>query len=173
MRKNARLHRTGLRSPTGWLAIALAWFLAAKALAQPVPVAGDLQQLGAAVRADGTPLVLVVWAHDCPYCRVLDEQILRPIQASGELTGRVLLRRVDIDGGRLVDFDGRAVGAGALIDRYRARLTPTVLFLDGEGRELTERLVGINSVDFYPAYLDRAIETAVRVLREGGLKPRP
>jgi thioredoxin-related protein len=138
------------------------------ARAQPsVADAGDLQRLGATVRAESTPLVLVIWAHDCPYCGVLEKQVLQPLLASGELDGRGLLRRIDLEGELLRDFDGRQVSGWSFAGRYRARLTPTVLFLDAEGNELAERLVGINSVDFYPAYLDRAIDAAGARLRAG------
>jgi hypothetical protein len=60
----------------------------------------------------------------------------------------------------LRDFDGQSVAPDALASRYRTRLTPTVLFLDDRGRELTERIIGINTVDFYGYYLDAAIDAA-------------
>lgn len=163
-----RPHLSGLR-----LGLVLLWLATAGAYAEPVPAADDLQQLAAAIRADGTPLVLVVWAHDCPYCRVLDEQILRPLQASNELAGRALLRRLDIDSGSVRDFEGRRVDTWDFAERYRALLTPTVLFLDAEGNELAERMVGINNVDFYPAYLDRAIAQARERLQDGAVNRRP
>lgn len=148
-----------------WLG-ALLLFACGLATAQPqLPEAADLQQLAGEIRARGLPLVLVVSAHDCPYCRVLDEQILRPLQASGDLAGRALLRMIDLDGAAVRDFDGQPVDGWSFAGRYRARLTPTVLFLDADGNELTERLVGISNVDFYPAYLDRAIDAAGARLR--------
>jgi thioredoxin-related protein len=153
--------------------LVLLWFMTAGAGADPVPAADDLQLLAATIRAEGLPLVLVVWAHDCPYCRVLDEQILRPLQASNELAGRALLRRLDLDGNSVRDFQGQRVDSWDFAERYRAVLTPTVLFLDAEGRELTERMVGINNVDFYPAYLDQAIARAGQRLREDALNRRP
>lgn len=159
-----------------WLLGALLLVTCPLATAQePIPDAEDLQRLGAKIRNDGTPLVLVVWADDCPYCRVLDEQILRPLQASGELAGRALLRKLDLDGAGLRDFEGLHVDGWSFADRYRAQLTPTVLFLDADGNELAERMVGINSVDFYPAYLDRAIDAAGKRLRAGDppFSPRP
>jgi thioredoxin-related protein len=155
------------------LGLVLLWLVAVGAYAEPVPDADDLQQLATTIRNEGTPLVLVVWAHDCPYCRVLDEQILQPLQASDELTGRALLRRLDIDGGSVRDFQGRRVASWDFAERYRALLTPTVLFLDADGNELAERMVGINSVDFYPAYLDQAIAKAQRKLRDEPVNRRP
>jgi hypothetical protein len=38
--------------------------------------------------------------------------------------------------------------------------TPTLLFLDNKGEELTSRLVGYHSEDFYWYYFDEAIEIA-------------
>ena len=173
MDRAGRRHRAGIRLLNVWLAGLL--LCAGAAAANPVPAADDLQRLGAEVRATATPLVLVVWAHDCPYCAVLDREILRPLQASGELEGRALLRRLDLDTHSLRDFAGMPVSAWEFAGRYRARVTPTVLFLDAEGNELTERLVGINAVDLYPAYLDRAIELATRALRgtPAEVRPRP
>ena len=153
----------------GWLLL-----VAAGAGAQPaVPGVDDLQRLAGTIRAEHTPLVLVVWAHDCPYCRVLDEKILRPLQASGELEGRALLRRLELDGPDVRDFDGRLVTSREFADRYDAWFTPTVLFLDADGTELAERMVGLSNVDFYPAYLEQAIDRAVARLAPERLTPRP
>ena len=166
-------HRRARSGLAAWFGLALLLLGTAGARAEPVADAEDLQRLGATVRAEGTPLVLVVWAHDCPYCKVLDEQILRPLQASGELVGRAMLRKLDIDSGSVRDFQGRSVDTWDFAEGYRALLTPTVLFLDADGNELAQRMVGINNVDFYPAYLDQAIARAVARLRDGSLNRRP
>ena len=64
----------------------------------------------------------------------------------------------------LVSWDEMLTAGAAAPDelarRYGARLTPTVLFLDGRGRELTKPMIGINTVEFYGYYLDAAIDTA-------------
>jgi hypothetical protein len=39
-------------------------------------------------------------------------------------------------------------------------LTPTLLFLGSDGIELSERLVGIWSEDFYGAFIDNRIDEA-------------
>ena len=56
------------------------------------------------------------------------------------------------------DFAGQA--GAALAARWQARFTPTVLFLDAQGRELAGRLVGVAVPDFYGAYLDQALAEA-------------
>ncbi|HEY5789606.1 MAG TPA: hypothetical protein VIX81_03225, partial [Gammaproteobacteria bacterium] len=77
-----------------------------------------------------------------------------------EYRERALLVQLDINAGHLRDFSGQASSGQQLADRYRVEVTPTVLLLGPDGTELAPRLVGINSVDFYPAYLDAALEEA-------------
>jgi thioredoxin-related protein len=117
--------------------------------------------LGDRARTGRLPILLLISRSDCPYCELLKHEILRPMLISGDYDGRVLIRELLIDSELPVrDFDGRAVVPDALAKRYRARLTPTVLFLDDRGRELAERIIGINTVDFYGYYLDAAIDEA-------------
>lgn len=40
-----------------------------------------------------------------------------------------------------------------------------MLFLDPQGRELTDRMVGINTLEFYGGYLDQNIDTALSRVR--------
>jgi hypothetical protein len=44
--------------------------------------------------------------------------------------------------------------------RYGVSLTPTLLFLNADGIELSERLIGIWSEDFYGGFIDSRIDTA-------------
>lgn len=146
------------------VAVVLSALLAAAhshAVSAVVSHAENLAALGDRARSGHVPILLVVSQADCPYCKLLKREILEPMLVSGEYDGRVLIRELLIDSERPVrDFEGRAVPPDQLARRYRARLTPTVLFLDYRGRELTERMVGINTVEFYGYYLDAAIDTA-------------
>ncbi len=138
-------------------------FLALQVQAVPglVSQVENFAALGDRARAGRLPILLLVSQSDCPYCELLKREILRPMLISGDYDGRVLIRELLIDSELPVrDFDGRAVVPDALAKRYRVRLTPTVLFLDDRGREVAERIVGINTVDFYAYYLDAAIDAA-------------
>lgn len=131
------------------------------AVSAAVSYAENLVALGDRARSGHMPILLVVSQADCPYCERLKREILEPMLVSGEYEGRVLIRELLIDSELPVrDFQGQAVSPDELARRYRARLTPTLLFLDYRGRELTERMVGINTLDFYGYYLDAAIDTA-------------
>jgi hypothetical protein len=43
---------------------------------------------------------------------------------------------------------------------WKARFAPTVLFLDAQGREIAERLVGVTLIEFYDQYLWQRIGQA-------------
>ena len=121
-------------------------------------------------RERGLPILMVVSQHHCPFCDLLREEVLLPMVRSGDYVDRVILRELFLDGEQqLRDFDGRSVGPEALADRYRTFLTPTLLFLDPRGKELTDRILGINTVEFYGYYLDASIlEAYTRLNARGG-----
>ena len=113
------------------------------------------------------PLLLIFSQHDCPFCAKLRREIINPMLISGDYADRALVRELMIDDhGQITDFDGAAVAPREVFDRYGLAVTPTVLLLDRHGRELAERQVGINTVDYYFYYLDRAIDTALATLRD-------
>ena len=60
----------------------------------------------------------------------------------------------------LVDFDGRSMSTSEFASRYGVSLTPTLLFLNSEGEEMSEKLVGIWSEDFYGGFIDNRIDEA-------------
>lgn len=144
------------------LATGLALLIAAPLAAAPgVQTVADLAALGERARAERVPILLVVSRSDCPYCKLLREEILDPMLLSGEYTGRILLRELFLDSFAPVrDFQGEAVAPQDLAGRYGAGFTPTVLFLDDRGRELAEPLIGINTLEYYGYYLDASIAKA-------------
>ena len=150
----------------GLALVALLTAIQVQALSAGVSHAENFAALGDRARSGHMPILLVVSQEDCPYCELLKREILEPMLISGEYDGRVLIRELLIDSALPVrDFDGQAITPDALAQRYRARLTPTVLFLDDRGRELTKPMIGINTVDFYGYYLDAAIDAARARLR--------
>ena len=47
---------------------------------------------------------------------------------------------------------------------YKVRLFPTVILIDGSGRLLADPLVGFTVPDFYAAYLEARVATAIEKL---------
>lgn len=111
----------------------------------------------------GMPILVEFALAGCPYCRVAEEDFLKPMIRSGDYEDKVLIRRLRMDrSGSLVDFDGREISARDLAARYGVRIAPTVVVLGPDGQVLSDPVVGLKTVDFYGGYLDRAIRQAVQ-----------
>ena len=102
------------------------------------------------------PLVVMVSLHGCPFCKVVRENYLHPLLASG-----LQVVQIDMRNSRaLVDFDGTALTQDAWVKKQGIKLAPTVLFYGAQGREVATRLKGAYLPDFYGAYLDEQLAVA-------------
>lgn len=135
--------------------------------ASPLKEVDNFASLGADASARKLPIVLAIVAEDCPYCVQLEREFLKPMMISGDYEGkRALVRTLHLDRySKLEDFSGKSSFARDIADHYNVFVTPTLLFLGGDGEELAERMIGINSVDFYGAYLDAGIDRSLKQLR--------
>ena len=116
----------------------------------------DFDNLKHQARNHGKVILLEISAPYCRYCRILEEEILKPMIRSGDYTEQVLIRRLDIDIDSILDNEKQATEN--LARRYGIWITPTLLFLDGHGNEVSKRILGVNSLDYYGAYVDAALE---------------
>jgi len=131
-----------------------------------VPVADNLHQDGRQALARQLPILLAFSADDCSYCELLEQDFLQPMLLSGEYEDSIIIRKLILDNGSSVmDFNGQQIAATRLSDHYRVFVTPTILFVDGNGRELAERMVGINTPELFGGYLDACVETALASIR--------
>ncbi|MGD2171577.1 MAG: thioredoxin fold domain-containing protein [Gammaproteobacteria bacterium] len=164
------------RNPTGnnpvfaglrWLA--LLPLLATAGFASTADENGDAMVPAADLRVDariarerGLVLMLEFSSADCAYCRKLEALFLLPMQRNPGYDDKVLIRSVSLDAYQtLIDFEGHTVDTREFAARYGASLTPTLVFLGPDGRELSEKLVGIWSEDFYGEFIDNRIDTAL------------
>jgi len=126
----------------------------------------DFQQLAVEMKARSVALVLEFHADECPYCRMLEEEFLKPMLRNPEYAKKVLIRKVKIDSHvDIIDFSGAKIQVGEFSRRYGAILTPTLVFLDSDGREVAERIVGINTPELFGGYVDMAINRALMSIR--------
>lgn len=134
-----------------------------------LPLSQDLAADAALAAQGGLPLVLLVSQHDCGYCLQLKEWILLPTIRSRSYRGRVLFREVLMEAGReLRDLQGRPGTGAALAQEYGVSITPTLLFLAPDGRELAKRMVGLSGTqDLMFAYLDETLEQAIAAMMAG------
>jgi thioredoxin-related protein len=106
-------------------------------------------------------LVIEFAAEDCGYCRKLEDLFLLPMQRNAEYGDKILLRTVSLsEFDSLIDFDGRSVTTAEFAAQYDVALTPTLVFLNADGVEMSEKLVGIWSEDFFGSFIDNRIDEA-------------
>jgi thioredoxin-related protein len=125
----------------------------------------NFQQLSKEMKEKNLGLVLMLHAEHCPYCALMENEILSPMIKSGEYDKRILIRKLQIDEARdVIDFSGKTVEPSDISGRYKAFLTPTLVFLDHQGNERIKQMVGINTVEMFGAYLDIEIDKLTQEL---------
>ncbi len=130
-------------------------------------MAQDLHRDGEGARAARLPILIAFSAIECSYCDLLEEEFLEPMLLSGDYTDKIIIRKLVLDNGSHVrDFSGHSLEAAQLAHAYRVFVTPTILFVDADGRELAERMRGINTIEMFGGYLDGCIDTALLMVRE-------
>jgi thioredoxin-related protein len=147
--------------------------LASMAVQQPVlaaggviPVAANLAESAKMAQQQGLPTIVYVSRDACPYCRTLTDSILGPMYAAGKFRDRAVLIELSLDKvGSLTGFDGQPITAEEFAQQYKAQITPTLLFLDAGGREISKRRIGISNLELYSQYLQRSIDAALTVTR--------
>ncbi len=131
-----------------------------------VQATDDLAKIAALSTRRSLPVLIAFTSSTCGYCEILQDAVLKPMLVSGDYDNKVIIRKVVIDEVLdVVDFDGRTVPISEFTGRYKVFVTPTVLFLDNRGRELSKRMIGINTVDYYTADMDKAIEQSIKKFR--------
>jgi thioredoxin-related protein len=128
--------------------------------------AGDLLQLGTIAKQKRIPILLMVSQEHCEFCELMKQEVLNPMLLSGEYSDKVLMRELLIDPGEQVtNFAGQQQSAQAFSSGYKVWVTPTLLFLDPQGEETAERILGINTVDYLLFYVEDAIDTATPMIK--------
>lgn len=115
------------------------------------------------VRASDERLVILIeFASDsCEYCRLLEEEFLKPMLIDRDYSEKVIIRSVSLDDHRAFrGFNGELTTADLFSSKYDIKVTPTMVFLNANGDELSDKLVGIWSVDFFGGFIDQRIDIA-------------
>ena len=122
----------------------------------------NLESLGKTSHQTGLPILLMFGAAWCEYCQELIDQVFEPIARGGNYDGKVvLLRHVGVDEQKPIPgFDGKLLKKSEWAYQLNADLTPTVLFLDGTGKEVAPRIVGITNTHLYAGLIHERLNVA-------------
>ncbi len=125
----------------------------------------DLKALGKRISDTRKPLLLMFSQHHCPFCKKLKSEVLEPMLKNPKYRQRIFMRELMIDfGSNLTDFKGKPTTGIDLFELYGMVVTPTIILVDGAGKEIAKRQNGVNTVEMYGWYLDQAIDDAVSSL---------
>jgi len=123
--------------------------------------ASDLSQDAKLASVGNRVLMIEFSSEDCGYCRLLEDEFLKPMLRNSEYGKKVVIRYISLsDNDSLIDFEGKTVSADEIATKYGVFVTPTLLFLDENGLEVSDKLIGIWSVDFYGGFIDERIDSA-------------
>jgi len=144
----------------------LSGLLPASLVVAEVAVVRDFQQEAKLAQQRRLPLLITFSTAECNYCDLLEEEFLEPMLLGHYYKDRVLIRKLELDGDDVRGFAGEWLTPSAFARIYGVRVTPTMLFLDPYGKELSERMIGIATPELFGGYLDEAIEEALAKLKQ-------
>jgi thioredoxin-related protein len=130
-----------------------------------LPVPASLQAAARLAHAKGEPLVVMVTLKGCTFCDVVRNHYLGPMHHRGEVFAVQvnMLDRKSV----LQDVRGHSTTPYDQARAWKARIAPTLLFLDHQGNEVAERLEGMGLADFYGPYLQARLDASRRKIRAG------
>jgi len=126
----------------------------------------NFQKLAKEMKTKKMGLVMMLHAEHCPFCELMEEEILSPMIRSGEYEEKVFIRKLQVDvSDDVIDFKGNKTTASDLAGVYDSQLTPTLIFLNHVGEEKAVKLIGINSLDYFGVSVDQQIEELLEKIR--------
>jgi thioredoxin-related protein len=128
-----------------------------------LPLPSDLRQHASAAQTRGEPLVLMVSLPGCPWCELLRRNYFLPMRTEGLPVFEFM---VNDRHNMLQDFQGQRTSPEALSRRFKIQTTPTVLFFNAMGQEISPRIEGVASADFIGAVIDEQLMLARQHLKK-------
>ena len=133
---------------------------------EALTLAEDLAATAVEAGKRRVPVMIVFTEATCPYCARAKRDYLAPMQSQGPFADKMIVREVDVASERrLRDFAGRLTTHSEYARRMQVRLVPTVLVVDTRGEPVADPIVGLLAPDFYPLYLEQAVEAGLLKLR--------
>jgi len=132
---------------------------------QKIQLAEDWQIISQHADTTNLPIVVLLERSDCSYCEVVRNEFLNPLSRSERYKEKIVFARISLDQGQqLINRSGELTSTEQFAKHYGSNFTPTVLFLDGQGNQLADMLVGMSGRDYYGYYLEQAMDKALASL---------
>lgn len=128
-----------------------------------IPKLDNLQEVAKSAGLLGVPILVEFSTPWCRYCEALERQILEPLMQDEKYRDTILLVKLEVDTfSTITGFDGKPYRSDQISRMYDVDLYPTLVFFDANGREISQRIVGITVLEFVAGELNNAIERAVQ-----------
>ncbi len=138
----------------------------ANSVKQEVQLVTDWQELSVKALEQNLPIVMLVEISSCRFCKTVRNEFLNPLSISKRYQDKVIFSRISLDSGQtIIGIDGNITDTHSFCANYEAVFTPTIVFMDGRGEQLTKNIVGISSNDYFGYYLEKEIEKSIASLQ--------
>lgn len=127
----------------------------------PIPELGSFMQVADAARAKRVPILVEFSTPWCRYCTALEEDVLKPLMLNGKYKDQIIIRKLEVNSySSVTGFDGKQYSSDEISRMYQVDLYPTLVFFDADGREVSQRIVGITVLEYVSGRLEKAIDRA-------------
>lgn len=134
--------------------------------ANDLPPAADLRAEATQAALLGGPLVVLYSRRDCKYCETVKRDYLKPLASQPRYRDKLLVRQINQDSDLpLFDFRGEKTTHARFAASEKIKLVPVVAFYGPNGQRLAESIVGARLPDFYPSYLETAVEQSIAAIK--------
>jgi thioredoxin-related protein len=125
----------------------------------------DLSQLAQEAKVRNIPMMLFVSAPSCRYCHQLERDVIVPMLKNARYSPLVLVRRLDLGQDSMIDFDAMRKDPIHISGRYKAQMTPTILFLSPSGDTIADKIQGVvQDIDQYGGMIDARLNRSLEAL---------
>ncbi len=133
----------------------------------------DFAKLSKQMKQQKKGLLLMLHAEGCSFCEALEEDLLYPMVISKDYDKTIFIRKLQIDSGvPVIGFSGKKVDPEEFAKSFGDDfiLTPTLMFLDANGKEAAEKLIGYNTPSLYGGYVEAQLANMRKVILKNDKK---
>ena len=128
----------------------------------PIPALSSFETVAEVARDKGVPILVAFSTPWCRYCTALEEQILKPLMLNGKYSDQVIIKKLEVNSyASVTGFDGKPYRSDQISRMYDVDLYPTLVFFDANGREVSQRIVGITVLEYVAEAIEKAIDEAI------------
>lgn len=103
-------------------------------------------------------ILIEMSASYCGFCKQLEAEIINPMIISGDYED-VIIRQVEVDSYYDIKMpNNQKISPSQFAASHNIFVTPTLIFLNHKNEEVSERIIGINTVEYFSAYVDAALK---------------